>query len=151
MKDLTTPINNPSEFRPFNLWMNEHRHDELHPYEYQFSFFDLDGVLFTIRKDKFYFQLIEVKTHGKSILRPSQKAGLLTLDKILSHCVPTDVKDMLEVNGYDFRGGRRVYSVYYLGLHILILSGDRPDNSEVIKWDGQVITLQQLYKNLRMS
>ena len=151
--DSTTSLNNPDEFRPFNQWFNEHRLDELNPYKYEFSFFDLDGILFTIRaNNNLYFQMLEVKTYGKSVLRPSQKVGLIALDRILSKCVPTTKNgNTLEIDGFDFKGRPQKYKVWYLGLHILSLSDTRPDKSEVIKWDGQQIGLDQLYKKLRMK
>lgn len=151
--DSTTPLNNPGEFRPFNQWFNEHRVDELNPQRYGFSFFDLDGILFTIRaNNNLYFQMLEVKTHSKTILRPSQKVGLIVLDRILSKCVPTTASGgALEIDGFNFKSKPQKYKVWYLGLHILSLSDTRPDKSETIKWDGQQISIEQLYKKLRMK
>lgn len=44
--------------------------------------------------------------------------------------------------------GCKQHNIKWGGLHVLKMSGDRPDNSDKIMWDGQEVTLEQLEKSL---
>jgi hypothetical protein len=44
-----------------------------------------------------------------------------------------------------------VRKVRYLGHHVLQLSGDRPDTSDLIRWDGKVISATVLVEILRFD
>jgi len=147
---MPTRLEAPEEFRPFNRWLNELRETELDPVRYRFSFTDLDGVFYRVEPHlqanpfAIFLFLVEVKTHGRRDLRPSQVHAFWPLDAVLAAASGMVIRRMT-------RGRTTRFRFEYLGLHHLVLSDDRPDTSAWMTWNGNRITYSELIEVLRFD
>lgn len=99
-----------------------------------------------------HLMLIEVKTHSKDV--PFSQRD--TLDVIDQLCRKSSVRDngrRYSVAIRDRRAGRSgmIRSVRWLGAHVLRMSGDRPDNSQIVLWDMRDVTEKELIEILRFD
>lgn len=94
-----------------------------------FLAYDLDWVLYDYRNN--LLQLIEAKSHGARVKFP-QSDVLNTIDRLLRAGASVDKK------------------VTYLGLNHLEMSGERPDDSDTILWNGKKIDKRETWIRLNM-
>lgn len=80
----------------------------------------------------------------------AQRDTLSVVDDLLRLC-STKRSARVGIKIRDRRMPGRIRTVRWLGYHVLQLSGDAPDNSERILWDGKDITEEQLVEILRFD
>jgi len=123
-----------------------------------FVFMDRDLVVhryMTNHDREFQFLMfVEVKTHNAK-LRDSQKDTMYMIDQVFRNRRITPTKKRIKkqlgsspISIWSHANNRYVH-VRLLGYHLLMLSGDSPDDSDVIKWNGRQISKKQLIGLLR--
>lgn len=138
---MRRPLWREEEFRPFNRWLNAKKDSDLDPIEYRLLFSDLD-VLFmhnertTVPKEIQVF-LLEVKTHGKRKLTPANAVALALMDAALNRLDGAII-------ALPMWGVMEERLVRHYGAHVLVLSGETPDDSEWMTWDAIAINVDTL-------
>lgn len=133
---------------PFNAWVRSHPELESRGNRLSITDSDLWCHRYSMRDERHRessndvrdavdsIMLVEVKTFLRDV--PFAQRDTLTVIDALLRMASTRKSDgrRMHVKISDARlGGRKVRRVRCFGVHLLELSGDRPDNSETIMWD----------------
>jgi hypothetical protein len=152
---MTSRQRNGIAQNPFYAWMRAHA--DLDSNQFQLSAQDNDFWMhrFSIRNEKHrrkalieHLQLIELKCFGAD-MSFAQRDTLNVVDLLLRKA--TDRRRGIEIADRRprYAGCKRL--VKWLGVHLVQLSGDQPDNSSRIRWDGKSIDRKTLIELLRFD
>jgi len=131
---------------PFNAWIRDV--PGLDSREYSISLTDTDIWVhrFSPRVERNngtrplldHIGLVEVKTHSARVPY-AQRDTLDVIDKILRYATTKNGRRR-PIKILDSRAGRPgcFRQVRWLGVHVIQLSNNRPDNSTIITWDGKI-------------
>lgn len=148
---------------PFSQWLREH--PELDSHVERLSATDCDmwvhrysarderarEAALDVRDAIDSIMLVEVKTHAKSVPY-AQRDTLTVVDALLrmSCMLPSGRRKHVTIS--DGRlSNRSTRRVRCFGVHLLVLSGARPDQSEEIRWDRSFLHETHLLELLRFE
>lgn len=135
---------------PVMKWINEHPLLRSGRHEAALSVQDVDAVIHRYwvrdatngrRLEINHIMLIEIKTY-RAKPDNSQRNTLNVLHCTLSRGNGISVQS--KIDGF-------VFEVFYHGVHLLQLSHETPNDSDVMWWDTEPITTEQLVKLLRFE
>ncbi len=132
----TRQANNADYFTAFSLWLRKQR--ELDSRVAKLDIQNLDYIIHGFGRNAAYLMLVEEKRfNGK------QKSTQAETHSLLDQALAAFAGKIATMRGPK--------PLYYFGYHLLVFSGEGPDDSEVIRWDGTAITKQVLVRLLRFE
>jgi len=143
---------------PFGRWLREHPDLDARTSDLSATDSDMWVHKFRLRDERGakvaidHLMLIEVKCFQAQV--PFSQADTLNVIDLVLRMATIKNGHRRQVQVPDRRTGRTSVkrSVRWLGLHVLQLSGDRPDNSDEITWDGKyVISKTELVELLKFD
>jgi len=139
---MTEPLYQIQGFSDFAQWRN--KNIGLDSRNFGLTVGDVDQIFFYDESEQWMVMFLEVKSRGKKTVETSQKNIYLLLDSVFR----TVAGKVLPLKLWGKIVDRKIR---YMGRHLLVMSGTRPDNSEWMLWDGKPTTEQELVRTLRFE